>query len=63
MAKYKVEVGGHVTVYRQRTVTVSAESEEEAKEKAIDKFYEQIAFAPGWHDCGEGHVNSIEQLN
>ena len=63
MAKYKVEVGGHVTVYRQRTITVSADSEEEAKEKAIDRFTQQITSAPGWHVCGEGHVNSIEQLN
>lgn len=31
MAKYKAQVGGFVTVFRQRTVTVYADTEAEAR--------------------------------
>ena len=34
--KYKVEVGSHVTRYVQRTITVYAKDDDEAREKAIE---------------------------
>lgn len=63
MAKYKIEVGGFVTVYRQRVITVYAESDEEAKEKAIDKFVDIQQSGSGSPMCDEGTVNSIERLS
>ena len=61
MAKYKVEVGGFVTVFRQRNLIISAENEDEAKEKAIDKFVE-LQVENGVNMCNEGTVDSIERL-
>lgn len=61
MAKYKVEVGGYVSVYRQRNLIIFAENEADAKEKAIDKFMELQQKNPG-DMCSEGTVNSIEQV-
>ncbi len=63
MAKYRVEVGGFVTVYRQRTVTVYADSDGEAEEKAIDKFIDLQNNGSGSPICEEGTVNSIERVN
>lgn len=59
MAKYKVEVGGFVTVFRKRTFTVYAADEAEAEEKAIDKFV-QVQSERG--DCDEGIANSVEEI-
>lgn len=59
MAKYEVEVGGFVTVYRQRKLTVYATNEAEAEQKATDKFVE-LQSEKG--DCDEGQVNSIVEV-
>lgn len=59
MPKYKVEVGGYVDIYRQRTMTIYAKDEEEAKDKAISKFMEVQQERPG-DMCSDGTVNSIE---
>lgn len=40
MSKFKVEVGGCVSCFRTRTLTIYADTEEEAKEKAVDDIYE-----------------------
>ena len=62
MAKYKVEVGGFVTVYRQRVITVHADSEVEASEKAISKFIDVQQEGSGSPICEDGTVNSIERV-
>lgn len=63
MAKYKIEVGGFVTVYRQRMITVFADTVEEAEKKAIDKFVVQQQRGSGSPVCEDGTVNSVECLN
>ncbi len=63
MSKYKVNVGGYVTVYRERTITVSADTQEEAEEKAIDKFVTLQQSGKKWADCSDGTINSIEPIN
>lgn len=60
MAKYKVEVGGFVNVYRQRTFTIYAANEAEAEEKAIDRFID--AQNTNCNMCEDGTVNSIEEI-
>jgi hypothetical protein len=62
MAKYEVEVGGFVTVYRQRTVTVYANTEAEAAKKAKQKFIDLQNSGSGSPICEEGTVNEIEQV-
>lgn len=58
--KFVVEVGGFVTVYRRRKITVYASNEAEAEQKAIDKFIE-IQSENG--DCDEGQVNEIKKAD
>lgn len=60
MAKYKVEVGGFVSIYRHRTFTIYASDETEAEEKAIDRFID--AQNINGNMCEEGTVNSIEEI-
>ena len=60
MAKYKVEVGGFVSVYRHRTFTIYAADETEAEEKAIDRFI--YAQNINCNMCDEGTINSIEEI-
>ena len=60
MSKYRVEVGGFVSVYRQRALIVNADNEETAKEKAINKFME-LQQKNGGDMCGDGTVNNIEE--
>ena len=55
MAKYRVEVGGFVTVYRQRLITVTADSDSEAGNKAINKFIEQQLNGSGSPVCEGGN--------
>jgi len=61
MSKYKVEVGGFVSTYRKRTLTIHAENEEEASKKAIEKFIDFQQEKVG-SMCDEGQVNSIEEI-
>jgi hypothetical protein len=62
MAKFRVQVGGFVSVYRQRTLTVHASMEEEAMEKAVEKFVE-LQQADGISICDDGNVNFIERVD
>lgn len=59
MTKYRVEVGGFVSVYRQRSLVVSADNEETAKEKAINKFMD-LQQKNGGDICDGGEINNIE---
>ena len=59
MARYKVELGGFVSVFRHRKMTIYANSEAEAIEKASDKWYEVQQ-----HDgsmCGDPVIDSVEK--
>lgn len=62
MPKCEVEVGGFVTVFRQRKIIVYADTEEEAREKASSKFAD-LQQADGKSMCDYGNVDSIERLN
>lgn len=61
MKKYKVEVGGFVSTYRQRTLTIYAENETEASDKAIERFMELQQEKVG-NMCDGGEINSIEEI-
>lgn len=61
MSKYKVTVGGFVSVFRKRNLVIHAKSEEEAAEKAVDKFME-IQQSDRSSMCNEGIVESIELI-
>ena len=50
--KFKVECGSLVTVLRKRTYTIHADSEEEAAQKAEDKFIRDCHNAKRYIDCG-----------
>ena len=58
--KYKVEVGEFVEYIRVRNLTVYANSEVEAIEKADDKFVNEMQKNPSCHDIFERHFDSIE---
>lgn len=60
MARYKVNLGGFVSVFRCRTITVYADSEAEAIEKASDNWYKVQQRVTG-NMCGEPTVNSVEK--
>lgn len=55
MAKYKVHLGSLVTRLMERKIIVSANSEEEAIQKAKDKFYD-IAMGQKYTEVG-GTIN------
>ena len=59
--KFKVNVGGYVSTYRERTLTVSADTSMEAMDKAVAKFIELEQKNPG-DMCDEGTVNWIESV-
>lgn len=63
MKKYKIEVGGFVTVYRHRIITVSADTPEEAKKKAVKKFVDLQQNGSGSPMCEDATVDSIERIN
>lgn len=50
--KYRVECGSLVTVLRKRTYTVHADSQEEAAQKAEDKFIKECHNAKRYIDVG-----------
>ena len=58
MAKYEIEVGSLVTVYRRRKLIIHAETEDTAIEKAIDQFW-HIAEKAGWDVGGTIEVNYL----
>ena len=60
--KYRVECGSLVTVLRKRTYTIHANSEEEAAQKAEDKFIQDCHNAKRYIDCGGTvEIDSITQ--
>ena len=61
MAKYKVELGGFVSVFRSRKITVYADSEAEAIDKATDKWYEVQQRVQG-NMCGEPVIDGVEMV-
>ena len=61
MNKYRVEVGGFVSTYRRRTLTIYAEDEIEASDKAIEKFMELQQEKVG-NMCDGGVINNIEEI-
>lgn len=63
MGKYKIEVGGFVTVYRHRFITVSADTLEEAEKKAVNKFVDLQQNGSGSPMCEDGTIESVECLN
>lgn len=63
MAKYRVEVGSFVTRFVQRKITVHAGSENDARDKALEKFLEIEAMLPNSNDPGEPQVDDIELLS
>jgi len=60
--KYKVEVGSHVTRFVQRTITVYAKDEDEAREKAVDKYIE-MEYKLNSVDAGEPRVDFITEID
>lgn len=58
MAKYKVELGGFVSVFRHRNLTVHADSESEAIDKATDIWYDIQQRVPG-NMCGEPTIDRV----
>ena len=62
MAKYKVELGSLVTKLRSRTFTVSADSEDEAIEKAKKRFLYECN-RQVYTECGGTiNVDNIEEV-
>lgn len=61
MPKYKVEVGGFVSTYRQRTFIVHGADEAEAEQKAIEKFINAQQIKAG-NMCDDGTINAIEEI-
>lgn len=59
MAKYSVVVGGFVTVFRSRKLTIYANDMDEAELKAIDKF---ILIQSERGDCDDATVDCIEEI-
>lgn len=51
--KYTVEIGGFVSVFRKRKLTVYANDEAEAEEKAVDMFIELQQKNGGDLDAGD----------
>lgn len=64
MGKYRVQMGSLVTRLAQRTFVVSAQSEEEAIEKAEDRFRYACAHNKVYTDCGDTVIcNFIERID
>jgi len=62
LAKYRVEVGSFVTRFVQRKITVHADNEKEAGDKALEKFLETEAMLVNSNDPGEPQVDGIELM-
>ena len=63
MAKYRVQLGSFVTRLRSRNITVHADSEEEAIEKARRRFRCECDDMRTYTDCGNTvNVDAIEKI-
>ena len=64
MPKYRVNVGSLVTKYMERTYTISANSEEEAYQKAEERFRKACEDSPTFCDCGDTvNLSDIERIS
>lgn len=61
--KYKVEVGSFCTRYVKRTITVHADNETEASEKAVNKFIDTEMQLVNYSDFGSPQADSVEEIN
>ncbi|QUH21815.1 hypothetical protein [Alkaliphilus sp. B6464] len=61
--KYKVEVGSFCTRFIKRTITVHADNETEATEKAINKYIDAEMQLMNYSDFGTPQVDSVEEIN
>lgn len=61
--KYRAEVGSFCTRYIERKITVYAKDEEEARQKAIDKFWGLEYKLPNSNDAGSPQVDEIKQIS
>jgi hypothetical protein len=61
--KYKVEVGSFVTRLVSRKLIIHASNEEEAKQKAIDKYIEEESKVISSNDAGEPRVDFIDVID
>lgn len=60
--KFRVECGSLVTVLRKRTYTIHANSEEEAAQKAEERFIRDCHNANRYIDVGgDVHIDSIKR--
>lgn len=62
MSKYRAEVGSFVTRFVQRKITVYADNEKDAREKALEKFVDMEAMLDNSNDPGEPQIDNIELL-
>lgn len=60
--KFKVEIGGFVSTYRQRTFIIHAANESEAAEKANDRFVDAEQKRVG-NMCDGGIINEIVRID
>ena len=60
MSKYEVELGGFVSVFRHRKMTVYANNEEEAIDKAMDKWQDVQQRVAG-NMCGIPIIESVKK--
>lgn len=60
--KFRVELGAFVTTMMHRTYTVSADSEEEAIEKAQDRFRRACYNSKTYQDCDSVEVDAITDI-
>lgn len=63
MAKYQVQLGSFVTKLRSRNITVSANNEEEAIEKAENRFRRECENMTVYTECGDTvNVDSVDKI-
>lgn len=60
--KYKCEVGSFCTRMVVRQIIVHAQNEDDAREKAIDKYHDIESRIGASVDSGSPNVDSIEQI-
>ena len=53
---YRVKLDGHITIYREDVISVSASSPEEAAEMAHEAFVAAANEEYGWADCDETFI-------
>lgn len=62
MSKYRVQVGAFVTRLVTRNITVTAKNEEEAVQKAIDRYYKAESRVDRSVDCGDPQIDEVVEV-